>query len=165
MNKLLMVLGFLFSFNSFALEVGSVAPCVELDQISSNASVANYCIRHPNEEGQIRAIEFFSVTCSACAKNLPKFSDLHKKFGDKVTFRLVSVDRSEQAIRDYIIKNDQLINFDVALDVKRDAKKVYDVIATPTLFILDKNDVVVYKHIGVLGEKDIAQLESIFSTK
>lgn len=152
----------LFSFSASALEVGETAPCVVLEHINADGSETSQCIREANEEGQLKVLEFFSAFCSACKRNLPLFSSLNKEFGEDVTFRLVGIDRNENALRRYRTSNKSLINFQVALDTDRDAKRAYDIIATPTLFVLDENDKVLYKHIGVLGQKDLDALRAIF---
>lgn len=154
----------ILSFNTNALEVGDEAPCVVLKQMSSSGEEFEDCIREPNVEGQLKVLEFFSATCSACVKNLPKVSALADEFGDTVTFRLVGIDRNEQLLKDFITNYRSLISFDVAFDTSRDAKRAFDVFATPTMFILDENNVVIYKHIGVLRDIDIKNLKELFST-
>jgi thiol-disulfide isomerase/thioredoxin len=163
MKKLLFCLTMLAGLNAFALEVGDDAPCVELVNIQADGAESEYCIRQPNVEGQLKVLEFFSVTCSACIKNLPNLTALHNEFGDKVTFRMVSIDRVAQDIRDFVSAKADLINFDVAMDTNRDAKKAYNIFATPTLYVLDSNDVVVYKHVGVLKAKDLKDLKELFN--
>lgn len=151
------------SLPAFSLEVGDTAPCVVLEQISVNGQGLEQCIREPRIPRQIKYLEFFSVNCSACRTNLPLVSSLHQQYGDLVTFRLISIDRSEAAIRQYLSEFRHLINFPVAMDLNRDAKNAYQVQATPTTYLLDANDVVIYKHVGVLSAADLAQLGSIFT--
>lgn len=153
------------SLSAHALEVGDATPCVVLNQIASNGSEREACIREPNAQGQVKVLEFFSAFCSDCAKNLPKFSSLHSKFGSQATFRLVGVDRSEKALRDYVANHKNLILFETALDTNREALRAFEVTATPTIFVLDAEDRIVYKHVGVLGSQDIEELSKVIETR
>lgn len=72
------------------------------------------------------------------------------------TVRLVSIDRDEAAVRRYIQANN--IDLEVAFDSGRDARKAYKVSVTPTLFLLNSDNVVQNKHTGVLSESDLQEL-------
>lgn len=147
-----------------ALGVGDEAPCVILEQVQADGSSTEGCIRDvldPNH--QFTLIEFFSITCSACHKNLPKVSALSKEVEATTTMRLVSIDRNEEKVREYVEKKSDLIRFPVAFDVERDAKRAYDVVSTPTIFVLDRDYVVRYKNTGVLSEDDLDELRQLLS--
>ncbi len=147
-----------------ALEVGEAAPCVVLNHISPNgAADSEHCIRDPEVDGQYKILEFFSATCSDCARNLPKVSGLAQRLKGKATTRLVGIDRSESLLRSYVSSHRDQIRFEVALDTNRDAKRAYDVVATPTLFVLDQNNVVKFKKVGVLSDSELSTIESIVS--
>lgn len=161
MKKLMLVCSFLMSLGAFAVQVGEQAPCVVLNNISATGAEADYCIREPNVEGQVKLLEFFSATCSACIRNLPIFSALHAELGTEATFRLVGIDRDEDLLRDYVTEKKSLINFDTALDTNRDAKRAYDVFATPTLFVLSADNTVLYRHVGVLRPSDVSKIRKI----
>lgn len=154
----------LFAAKAHALNVGETAPCVVLKHVQPDGGAdKEHCIREPEAAGQYKVLEFFSATCSDCAKNLPKVSGLAQRLRGKGTIRLVGIDRSESLLRNYASMHRDLIRFEVALDTDRDAKRAYDVTATPTLFVLDANDVVKFKHVGVLSDADLATIESIIS--
>lgn len=138
-----------------ALEKGDAAPCVILDHVQKGMD-SSHCIREPQVEGRPVFIEFFSITCSDCMKNLPNILKLAQDLEGKATVRLVSVDRDEKKVRTYIEKNQ--INLEVAFDVNRDARKAYGVSVTPTLFLLDQNNNIADKHIGILSQEDLNNL-------
>lgn len=152
---------FLGAQSSFAYEVGDTADCVILNQIAPDGSESEHCIRDPKVEGQAKVLEFFSATCSACQANLPIVSALSARLEGKATVRLVGIDRSEALIREYLQRNKDLIRFEVALDTNRDAKRAYDVIATPTLYVLDRDNKVIFKHTGVLSNADVQEIEGL----
>ncbi len=152
----------LASAPAMALEVGENAPCVVLEQRLADSSMAEKCIRD-REPGQSHTlIEFFSTTCSACAMNLPNVVSLGNELAPFATTRFVSIDRDRQSTLSYVFNNQVGIQaFSVALDVERDAKAAYNVRATPTMFVLDANNNVVYKHVGVLSPADMAAIKNI----
>jgi thiol-disulfide isomerase/thioredoxin len=144
-----------------AYEVGDAAACVVLTQSTPTGDVEG-CIREKTLPTQTHTlIEFFSVTCSDCAKNLPKVSALAQELGSSLQVRLVSIDKKEGDVRDYIAAHKAQIDFPVAFDLDRDAKKAYSVVATPTIYVLDADYDVVFKKVGVLSPSDIATIKSI----
>ncbi|MCO5142845.1 MAG: TlpA family protein disulfide reductase [Oligoflexia bacterium] len=150
-----------FASNSFALEVGEQAPCVVLEHLGTpSGQDSTHCIRDARE-GQKVILEFFSATCSDCAKNLPIVSNLSRELGNTALVRLVGIDRSEQLLRDHYNSNKNLIPGEVALDTDRDAKKAYGVVSTPTMFILDSEYKVIFKHKGVLKNSDVQEIKNL----
>lgn len=137
---------------SQALEIGDSAPCVILDHVQ-NGVESTHCIRDPQVEGRPVLIEFFSITCSDCLKNLPKIKELARQLEGIATVRFVSIDRDEKKVRDYIAHHQ--IDLEVAFDVDRDARRAYGVSVTPTLFLLNQENTIVEKHTGVLSHQDI----------
>lgn len=125
------------------LNVGDTAPCVVLNHLYPNAGEQEHCIRDPEQEGQLVLLEFFSARCSDCRRNLPKVSQLHRELGEGLTVRLVDIDRQEDLLRSYFSAQRSLINFSMALDTSRDAKRAYGVFSTPTLFILNSENTVI----------------------
>ena len=150
-----------FSAQVQAVEVGEVAQCVVLDHIQSDNSLTTHCIRDHKPEQTHTILEFFSISCSACKENLPHVNRLAASLENLATTRLVSIDRNIDAVKAYVIQNKLDLPFEVALDSDRDAKNAYGVFATPTLFVLDSQNTVIFKHIGVLEETDIEQIEKL----
>lgn len=150
-----------FAAPALALEVGDAAPCVVLDQILPSGETTEGCIRERAEGATHTVLEFFSITCGACEVNLPRVAKLSDELGPLATVRMVSIDRNAPAVNDWRLGKGDLIRFPIALDTGRDARRAYDVRVTPTMFILDATDTVVYKHEGVLSEGDRAQIRSL----
>jgi len=161
MKSLLVLLFATLGVHATALEVGDAAPCVVLKQISANGSESEHCIRDREVTQKFTIIEFFSITCSTCQANLPKVRELGESVACSATTRLVAIDRDEQGIREYISRHRSEIPFEVALDIERDAKRAYDVVSTPTLYVLDQNNQVVYAHHGLLSQQDIDAIRQI----
>ncbi len=155
--------GLLISAPAHALEVGDAAPCVVLEDVQTDGSSIEQCIRTRPPGQKYVLIEFFSITCSACEANLPILSQLSADILGQAQVREVSIDKNRDSILTFLQAKKSLINFPVALDVDRDAKKSYGVTATPTIFVLDENNTVVYKSIGVFSQKQLNAIKSIVS--
>lgn len=152
---------------AFALEVGDAAPCVILDGLDDGGNPTTGCIRDATLPKHTRTIiDFFSVFCSTCKKNLPAVAELTRDLADSATVRYVSIDRKRSDVEKFL-KDPQHkahINNPVAFDLDRDAKNAYGVVSTPTMFILNKNNEVVYKHTGALGVSDIAHIKTLIQS-
>ncbi len=145
-----------------AVEVGDSAPCVVLDQIIPNESDMTGCIREPFSNDQDYTIlEFSSIFCGDCHKSLPYLSELAEDVNHRATTRMVTIDRNEKMVRRYVSRNRELINFPVALDSMRDAKQSYSVVRTPTYFVLDRNQTILYRKAGPLTNKDVEAIKDI----
>lgn len=161
MKYTLAILTLVVGLSANALEVGETAPCVVLNHIAADNTESEHCIRERGEHQKFTLVEFFSITCSACAANLPKLRELGASVEHNALTRMVSIDRNEAAVRAFVKKNRQNLPFEIALDTERDAKRAYDVISTPTLFVLDQNESVVFKHEGVLSTQDIQEIQTL----
>ena len=56
--------------------------------------------------------------------------------------------------------NRGIVTHEVALDSARDAKKAYGVVETPTVFILNPLNKVIYKHEGTVTPAIAAQIKA-----
>ncbi len=146
---------------AFALDVGDKAPCVTLETISPAGAAADQCIRTRAAAQRFTLIEFFSTTCSYCLENLPVIASLGADVAPTAQLRFVAIDRRRQDVVAYIAAHDQIAQFPVALDVTREAKRVYGVAVTPTVFVLDQNETVVFKHEGTLDSADVAAIKDL----
>lgn len=157
----LSVLFALAATQASAFEVGDHAACVVLPDVQTDGTTVSQCIRTKEPGKSYVLLEFFSATCSDCAANLPLLSKLASEISPTTTTRLVGIDRSEADLRAYVDGHRDLIHFPVALDFERDAKKTYGVTATPTIFILDSNNQVIYKLVDVFNDEQLALVKSL----
>lgn len=160
--SLVMLLG---SFQSVkasdqGIGVGDQGPCVVLKDIQPDGAEIDQCIRTRPANVKYILLEFSSVMCGACQDNLPVLSKLANDVQSVAATRMVLIDRNEALIRNYLKNTPKsLIHFPAALDTQRDAKKAYGIYATPTLYVLDQNNRVVYKHVGTLGSEDVEEIK------
>lgn len=144
-----------FALQSMALEVGDYAPCTTLD-FTQNGENSVHCIREPDVAEQPVVVEFFSIYCSDCIKNLPQYQNLADQLKGVATVRLVSIDLDRNAVREFIQKYN--IQLEVGFDSDRMATKAYKIVSTPTLFVLNYENIIQAKHTGILKEEEIRSL-------
>lgn len=158
----------LFGLQASALEVGDAAPCVVLDGQSANGSAVTGCIRDTIEPGQNHTIiDFFSIDCGTCKANMPALSALANEISQLATTRYVSIDRDVNRVKAFLKDSEyaKFLKFPVAFDFERDAKTAYGVVKTPTMFILDKEYNIVYKHSGALSAASIQEIKKVVGAK
>lgn len=154
---------------SWAINAGDDAPNIELIQFSPGGADLVASILKRNPDSKYLVLEFFSTTCGYCIENLPNLKALAEEFPRSVTFRLVGIDRREQAIRDFAQTYRQYIIFDIAMDIKREgmegreALRAYAVRSTPTLFVIGEDNKVVLRRSGVLSADEMQSLRTLFS--
>lgn len=154
---------FLFATQSFALKVGDMAPAVNgLKHKVSSGETLETELLSLDQKGQYLLLEFFSITCSACSENLPLVAEIQSEFKDKVTFKLVAIDRDEQAILTYLQETPMAQVFTTVLDFKRLTKAPYELKYTPTTFVVSPEGKIVFKHIGVFEPESMEELRQLF---
>ncbi len=154
----LIVLG---SVQALGLGVGQVGPCVVLTDIQPNGKEIEQCIRTRDANQKYTLMEFFSISCEDCQVNLPIVSQLTPNLEKTTKTRLIAIDKDEVAVRSYLKDQQSLIGMPVALDSMKQAVRAYDVILTPTLFLIDKKNNIIFKHEGILTDADKATLLSL----
>jgi peroxiredoxin len=143
-----------------ALPVGDEAPCVELSDHFVDGSVSHECLRS-REEGKFLLLEFFSVTCSSCLENLPVLTQMSQDLREQSSTRLVSIDRDTELVDAFLAQRRGTLPFPVAFDNTRAAKRAYEVVVTPTIFVVDPQNKIVYEHAGSLDPKDVQQITEL----
>lgn len=143
-----------------ALDVGDYAPCVVLAQQLADGTATEGCIRDVTDEENhsFTILDFASIFCSTCKANQPFLFDLTERVEETATVRKIYVDRSKSRVEDYVEDNKDVINYSVAFDTDRDARRAYEVRSTPTLFILDEENTIVYKHRGPMDDETVEEI-------
>lgn len=168
-NLFTLALTLFFSGPLLAIDVGENAPCVELDGVTETGKEAYVCIREPIDQShRFTLIDFFSTQCRTCQKNVPAVSELANDLSKSLTIRYAAIDRNVDTVKKFIASHQEQMRLPVAFDNKQRAMKVYDVLATPTLFLLEKKEgdyQVVYKHTGLLTPKEVSEIKRLVSSR
>jgi len=118
--------------------------------------------RLSDQRGKVVVLEFMRTTCSACILQEPYLRELRSRFGSDVVMVMVSLDPAGDT--ESVLRNRRDENVMGWIAIRDTAQpqiyNAYGVRATPTIFVIDKNGYVQYRHEGVtespilIGEVD-----------
>lgn len=140
------------SLSTFAYRLGETAQDIVIPHIDVTGTVAPKELLSGEASSGMKVIEFFLTTCPLCNANRPVFSRLANEFRGVALFKLVGIDRPNRrtgkpdALTNYIAAHRAELLDDVGLDHDRAAYNLYDISETPTLYVLNADNEVVYKH-------------------
>lgn len=164
MKKLVTLIVAFLTLNTFGLEVGDTAPCVVLDGLTSEGKPMMRCIRDREKSSQgYTVVDFALTTCEACQASLPSVKWLHDCVSEFATVRSVFGDANQEDINKFLTSHKEDINYAVAFDTKQTALRAWGVHLLPTTFVLNKKNVIVYKHEGVLGKAEEIAISDVVS--
>lgn len=101
-------------------------------------------------KGKIIVLDFFTTWCGPCKTQIPYLLQIYEKYGsNKVVIISISTDSTSDTVdklKRYALENN--IAWIIARDTDNVARK-YEVTAIPTIFIIDQDRIIRYKHVGV----------------
>ena len=144
------VVFFSVSCKEESAQIGQPAPEIAAFDLQGNkASLSNW-------QGKTVLINFWSETCGACIAELKTLQQWAEKYPNQVQLVAMNID-GEKADTQAIVTKRQL-----TLPVFKDQMKItaerYQLVGTPTSFVIDPNGKLIYKFEGLLSEKDLQQL-------
>lgn len=96
---------------STTLRVGDPAPGLEVAKWVKGDAVPSL------DKGKIYVVEFWATWCGPCKVSIPHLTELHKKFGDKVTFIGVSsFENKWDGVEPFVKSEGDQMDYDVAMD-------------------------------------------------
>lgn len=138
-------------------QVGSSAQDFSLTDLKGNV-VALKQLR-----GKVVFLDFWAPWCDPCREELPALDVLYKKYGnDGFEVIGIDIDDSERLLSEFLQKVP--ITFTVLSDKKGVTKREYGIRTLPTAFIIGRDGVIRYVHMGFgkeflqMYEKEIAEL-------
>ena len=148
-----------------ALEVGDISPCMHVDQVLPDGTeLSNECVNDPvSTDHKYTLLDFSSTTCYWCSVNHPNLVKISQNHAATTTVRVLYTDRNEAVARKYLADNKEKHPFPVGFDPTRKASKAFGIPGTPTMFVVDRGSKIIYKHVGVLTEADMAALSTLLS--
>lgn len=139
-----------------APEVGAMAPqYAAVDLAGDSVSLADH-------EGEVVLLNVWATWCIPCQKEIPALQRLHERFGEQgLRIVGVSVDaRGEEAnVRQFA--DSYGVTYDVWHDPAEQVISTFRVIGVPNTFLIDREGVVRWKHIGPVLDDDPALLTSV----
>jgi thiol-disulfide isomerase/thioredoxin len=108
-------------------------------------------------KGDLTVILFWSQGCHYCKREMPLIEPLYRKYSDKgFSFVAIHMGPGMEAVRS--MKEDMGLSFPIVIDENSSLGKLYGIVSVPTMFVLDRNGIVMEKVLGGLGAGDIEKL-------
>jgi peroxiredoxin len=154
---ILLLLAIMLPTIAYSGQVGSSAPDFSLSDLAGKpVSLQQF-------KGKVILLDFWAPWCDQCRAELPKLDDLYKQHG-KDGFEIIGIgiDTSESQVTEFLQKIP--ITFTILIDKKNNVRKAYHFRTLPTTFIIGRDGVIRYVHLGFgneylqIYEKEIAEL-------
>lgn len=134
--------------------VGKKAPAFELE------SVEGETVSLAELEGKVVLLDFWAVWCGPCRKSMPFFQDLQDRYGDDglevigvhVDDRMPSAEEVAEYLADLGVSYTNVLS---TVDVDNE----FMIFAMPTTYFIDRNGVIVKRHIGYNPDTAPAEIE------
>ena len=99
--------------------------------------------------GKVVLVDFWGTFCEPCKKSFPKLQDLHGKYGAS-GLRVVGISEDEAEDKNKIgdFASAYGAKFTLAWDADKSIASSYKPETMPTSFLIDKNGIVRYAHVG-----------------
>ena len=144
------VIFFSVSCKEESAQIGQPAPEIAAFDLQGNkASLSDW-------QGKTVLINFWSETCGACIAELRTLQQWAEKYPNQVQLIAMNID-GEKADTLAIVTKRQL-----TLPIFKDQMKItaerYQLVGTPTSFVIDPSGKVIYKFEGLLPEEELQRL-------
>ncbi len=109
--------------------------------------------------GDVLVLDFWATWCAPCRYTMPKMEEFHRKYkgqGVQVIGVAVDIDDYNNVVQ---FAKEMGITYPIAADTSGEAKLYYQIRNLPTLFVIDKDGVIVMKQEGYDPQRTEAQLE------
>lgn len=124
-------------------------------------------------EGEIAILNFVAPNCGWCKRQVPDVEKVREKFDDK-DVRFINISRTK--MRDKELSADEVkeiwneklnAELELALDPNDELRKIFKVVSSPTMFVVDKEGRIKYVNIGGRDKGPLveAQLTSLVTGK
>lgn len=144
------VIFFSVSCKEESAQIGQPAPEIAAFDLQGNkASLSDW-------QGKTVLINFWSETCGACIAELRTLQQWAEKYPNQVQLVAMNID-GEKTDTQAIVTKRQL-----TLPIFKDQMKItaerYQLVGTPTSFVIDPSGKVIYKFEGLLPEEELQRL-------
>ena len=126
----------------FAVEPGAAAPDFRLMPFAGtkSASLSDY-------RGKVVLVDFWASWCGPCRQSLPLYNNLQADFpaGD---FAIVAIGLDEDTADALAFLREHPIKYTALQNPKGDVAQAFGLKGMPSSYLIDRNGVVRYRHIG-----------------
>lgn len=108
-------------------------------------------------------LSFFATWCKPCLRELSAISEVYEEWQDETGVRLVavSIDEGANSLKVKPLVRSRGWTYEVLLDVNSDFKRAMDVSVVPSVFVLDREGKVVYRHTGYTDGSEMKLIEEV----
>ncbi len=146
----IILLGFLFSIG-----MNAQLPSVQLQDISGKSINTAQLVDGKNP----LIISFFATWCKPCLRELTAIHEEYEEWQEETGVRLVavSIDAGADSFKVKPLVQSKGWKYEVLLDSNSEFKRAMNVEPIPTVFVLDPNGKVIYRHSGYTmgGEQEL----------
>lgn len=107
-------------------------------------------------QGKPVFLTFWSSTCSGCLAEFPLLDKLNAQYGDRVSIVSVNTDRPEVDIAPLVEQYN--LSFAVVRDQLGITQERYEIIGTPTAFLLDRQGKIVAQYVGMQKDQQLTDI-------
>lgn len=126
------------------------SPDVELEKIEIT-DLSGVSLNLAAQHQKPMVVNFWATWCGPCRQEFPNFSQAHKKYGDKVSFVMIS---DEELDKIATFKTTSMLPFFFVRSVK--PLSDYDISSIPVTYFFDASGELVSKHSGTM---ELAEIE------
>ncbi|ABS45836.1 TlpA family protein disulfide reductase [Yersinia pestis] len=130
--------------------LGEVAPTLAAYDLQGEA------VALEQWEGKLVYLNFWSVNCGGCLAEMATLNQLSQEYQDQAVVVAINTDPEQVEIAPVLAQHN--INYPVIRDQLGITQERYQVIGTPTSFLIDRNGKVIEWHQGVRNEQELTAL-------
>ena len=128
-------------------EVGAAAPALAAYDLKGNQ------VSLEQWKGKHIYLNFWASNCGGCLAEIPSLEKLSKEFGDSIVVVGINTDKDDMNIQ--ALLDERQVSFPNVRDQLSITQERYQVIGTPTSFLIDPNGKLTAQYIGMLHEPEL----------
>jgi cytochrome c biogenesis protein CcmG/thiol:disulfide interchange protein DsbE len=114
---------------------------------SASATADNLAVDLDKYRGKVVVLDFWASWCVPCRRSFPWLNEMHDKYGQEGLVILgVNMD-ADQAAAELFLK-EYPADFRIVRDPEGELAKLYEVIAMPSSYVIDRDGKIVARHLG-----------------
>ena len=98
-------------------------------------------------KGKVVYLDFWATWCPPCKKSMPFLNSLRNELVDQ-GFEIIAINVDEDSEDAYKLLQKRPVDYVIAMDPSGNCPKEYDVTAMPSAYLIDRNGVMRYVHLG-----------------
>lgn len=130
---------------------GKIAPGFSLPRLTGETASLN------DYKGQVVLINLWATWCPPCKAEMPTLNNYYQANKDKGFVVLAINDQEDATTVNNFIKTSGF-TFPVLLDTQHQVLDAYNVRALPTTFIIDRNGIIQYVHMGEISRQQLEEI-------